>query len=139
MKDMIVSIMKSGLHGKHTHVDPMKATRGLDAKGARLSPDGTHSSWAILYHIVKWQDATVEALRGTEVNWKEVSATDWPTEDEMIYLSPRYLLIVFAFDGDSTITNVSAPLFAFFANFPPSRVIYLYLKLLSNFKYKHSN
>jgi hypothetical protein len=84
MKEAIINIMKAGLHGKHTHVDPIKSIRGLDADKARLSPaEGSHSSWGILYHIVKWQDATVEALRGNEVNWKEVSATDWPTDEEM--------------------------------------------------------
>ncbi len=29
----------------------------------------------------------------------------WPTLDLTIYLSPRYLLIVFAFAGDSTMTS----------------------------------
>ncbi len=83
MKEVIARIMKDGLYGKHTHVDPMKAIRGLDAQKARMAPEGPHSSWAILYHVVKWQDATIEALRGNEVNWKQVGATDWPTKAEL--------------------------------------------------------
>ena len=30
----------------------------------------------------------------------------WPTEAKTVYLSPRYLLIVFAFEGDSTTIRV---------------------------------
>jgi len=70
MFDKIQKSILNGLQGTHVHVNPFKALEGLDADTAKkVPPNGGHSCWQILYHIVYWQDFMLPHLRKEEVNW----------------------------------------------------------------------
>ncbi len=73
-----------GLHAKHTHVDPIKALQGLTANEARqeVAP-GVHSVWTNLYHLVFWQDVTLDAIRGKTIDWENLKNKDWLPSSKM--------------------------------------------------------
>ncbi|MFX0118631.1 MAG: DinB family protein [Promethearchaeota archaeon] len=85
MKDSIINTFKLGLVGKGIHVDPREALKELSPAIARKKPDnneGVHSCWELLHHIVVWQDAMIEAIKGNDVDWGDIAKTrNWPSED----------------------------------------------------------
>ena len=85
MKDTIIKSLKDGLLGKGTHIDPNTALKGLTASIARQKPsDDTHSCWELLHHMVIWQEAMLDAIKGKSVNWSEISEKEnWPTKQRM--------------------------------------------------------
>lgn len=86
MKEAIVKALIGGLYGKNTHVNPKKVIAGLTPTTAKIkSGNDNHSCWDLLHHIKIWQKAIIEAIKGKEVDWKEISAKhDWPSAE---YLS----------------------------------------------------
>ena len=97
MKDITIEILKKGLRGHNSHVAPLKAITGLDAEIARKRPSKkAHSIWDILHHIVLWQDKTLEAIQGGDVDWTEAHEMEWPSvesiakDDEWDVLSERF-------------------------------------------------
>ena len=84
MEEKMVNRLISSFRGKDTHVDPLKALKGLSAVDARSEPtQGVHSIWLNLYHIVFWHKITLDAVRGTETDWKSIQGKDWLTPEEM--------------------------------------------------------
>ena len=82
MIERLEKSFKSGLRGKHTHFDPLKAVQDLTADTAREIPEkGKFSSWHILYHIVFWQDLMLGALRKESVDWPKNNEPSWPSEE----------------------------------------------------------
>ncbi|TFG27145.1 DinB family protein [Candidatus Thorarchaeota archaeon] len=70
--------IKSGLRGRHIHIDPLKALEGIDAdKACKVPSVGIHSVWQILHHIVYWQDLMLSAIRGEEVQWPKNNDDSW--------------------------------------------------------------
>jgi uncharacterized damage-inducible protein DinB len=85
LKDITNEILKKGLRGHNSHVSPLKAITGLDAEIARKRPSKkAHSIWDILHHIVLWQDKTLEAIRGGDVDWTEAHAMEWPSGESLV-------------------------------------------------------
>lgn len=83
MKELIVTMFKDGVYGKLTHVEPKKALKGLTAENARKTLSSkSHSCWDILHHTVVWQDFTIDAIEGKDIDWKEVHKFEWPTDEE---------------------------------------------------------
>ena len=75
----IGSLLREWLRGKHTHVDPLKAVKGLSFEMANKRPGkDVHSCRELLYHIVYWQDLMLSALRGEDVKWPEDFSLGWP-------------------------------------------------------------
>jgi len=85
MIERLEKSIKSGLRGKHTHLDPLKAVAGLTPDDARRIPDnGHHSCWHYLYHIVFWQDLMLGALRKESVDWPKSNEPSWPSEEQLV-------------------------------------------------------
>jgi uncharacterized damage-inducible protein DinB len=85
MQDILIKILKDGLQGKNTHINPQKALENLTADIARESPlNGIHSCWDLLHHILVWQDGILEAIKGNKVDWKEISTRNWPTKEDLM-------------------------------------------------------
>jgi len=82
MQDTLREIIKDGLAGKHTHINPITALKDLTPEIARKKSE-THSCWGLLHHIVLWQDAIIEAINGKKIEWKEIEKNNWPSEDRM--------------------------------------------------------
>ena len=100
MKEVFPKILKEGLRGHNTHVNPKKALLGLDADSARKVPcEHVHSCWDQLYHIVFWQDIVLEAVRGKEVDWSETHGKDWPTPESILDTSKWDELVERFFNG----------------------------------------
>lgn len=85
MKNTLITVLKDGLHGKNTHIDPQKALKNLTADTARKKiKNGNHSCWDLLHHVVVWQEAILDSIKGNKVDWKRISETkNWPSEIEM--------------------------------------------------------
>ncbi|MFX1535161.1 MAG: DinB family protein [Promethearchaeota archaeon] len=84
MEELMVNRLIKCFRGKDTHVDPLKALKGLDAADARNEPaQGIHSIWANLYHIVFWYNIALDAVRGIDTDWKSLQGKDWLTPEEM--------------------------------------------------------
>jgi len=84
MYEKIQKSILNGLQGTHVHVNPFKALEGLDADTAKkVPPNGGHSCWQILYHIVYWQDFMLPHLRKEEVNWPRDNKKSWPDNDSL--------------------------------------------------------
>jgi uncharacterized damage-inducible protein DinB len=74
----------NGLHAKHTHVEPRKALQDLTATEAQQEPaPGVHSVWTNLYHMVFWQDITIDAIRGKRIDWENLKGKDWLPSSKM--------------------------------------------------------
>jgi uncharacterized damage-inducible protein DinB len=86
MKESVVKALVNGLYGKNTHCSPKKAIEGLTPTTARIKPENDyHSCWESVHHIVVWQDAIIEALKGNQVDWQNISKNkNWPNAE---YLS----------------------------------------------------
>lgn len=86
MNDITIEILKKGIRGHNSHVDPLKAISGLDADTARKRPSQkAHSIWDILHHIVLWQEKTLEAIRGEDVDWTEAHKMEWPSGESLAH------------------------------------------------------
>ena len=82
MIERLEKSIKSGLRGRHIHVDPLKAVEGLTAQTARTVPEkGKFSCWHYLFHIVFWQDLMLGALRKKSVDWPKNNDASWPSEE----------------------------------------------------------
>lgn len=85
MQDILVSALIQGLYGKHIHIEPLEALKGLSPSIARKKPSNQlHSCWEILHHIVIWQEAIINAIKGEKVDWDDIEKNNnWPSEDRM--------------------------------------------------------
>ncbi|MHA1451166.1 MAG: DinB family protein [Candidatus Hodarchaeales archaeon] len=85
MKDHLIKAISGGLHGTWTHVDPIKAIKGLSPANARKKPEKTtHSCWELLHHIYIWQDALLRQIKGETLDWNEIEKKDnWPEAEVM--------------------------------------------------------
>jgi uncharacterized damage-inducible protein DinB len=82
MKNMVIDAVGKALHGHFTHRNSFTILDGLTHEQARQQPIADdYSSWEILYHIVYWQNLALGLIKGGEVDWKEASKKDWPSED----------------------------------------------------------
>ena len=81
MKETVVKALVDGLYGKNTHLNPKKVVEGLTPANAKIKPENdNHSCWELLHHIKIWQKAIVEAIKGKEVDWKDISKNhNWPS------------------------------------------------------------
>lgn len=86
MKEKMVKALINGLYGKNTHIHPEKALEGLTPANAKIKPKiDLHSCWELLHHLKIWQKAILEAIKGEEVDWKDISKNhNWPNAN---YLS----------------------------------------------------
>ncbi|MHA2329156.1 MAG: DinB family protein, partial [Candidatus Hodarchaeales archaeon] len=86
MQDSIINMFKLGLVGKGIHVDPRATLKELSPAIARKKPNkNVHSCWELLHHIVVWQDAMIEAIKGNDVDWGSIAkATNWSSEDMLV-------------------------------------------------------
>jgi len=86
MTETIIKALINGLYGENTHLKPQKVVEGLTPSNARIKPEnGNHSCWELIHHIKIWQKAILEAIKGKEVNWKDISKNrNWPNNN---YLS----------------------------------------------------
>ncbi len=81
--DDLREILVDAFHGKHTHVEPIKALNGLTPALARKKPtDETHSCWEVLYHMAYWQDTVLKAYKNEDVS-KASNDFSWPKPEEM--------------------------------------------------------
>lgn len=79
MKETVIKALVDGLYGKNTHLNPKKVVEGLTPVNAKIKPENDlHSCWELLHHIKIWQKAILEAMKGEEVDWKEISKNNWP-------------------------------------------------------------
>ncbi len=84
MIERLEKSIKNGFRGKFTHMDPLKALDGLTAGIARMvPPNGEHSCWHILHHVVFWQGLMLGALRKESVVWPKNNETSWPTDKQL--------------------------------------------------------
>lgn len=84
MEKIVREMLIDGLHGRYTHIDPRKTLANLSAKTARKKPrPDLHSCWELLYHMVVWQDFTVRAFEGENVDWDEAMEIEWLKESDM--------------------------------------------------------
>jgi uncharacterized damage-inducible protein DinB len=75
---MIREMLLSGLHGKHAHIEPKKALIGLSHEDAMIRPSkGAFSSWELLFHIVFWQDYSLNLMKGNPIKFH--TGIDWPS------------------------------------------------------------
>ena len=75
---MIREILLSGLHGKYAHIDPRKALIGLSHEDAIRNPsNNAFSSWELLFHIVFWQDYSLNLMKGIPTKFHK--GMDWPS------------------------------------------------------------
>ncbi len=85
MQDILIEILKDGLQGKNTHINPQKALKDLSPDKARERPlNGIHSCWDLLHHILVWQDGILESIKGKKVDWKEISTRNWPAKKDLM-------------------------------------------------------
>ncbi len=86
MKEKMVKALINGLYGKNTHIHPEKALEGLTPANAKIKPENDlHSCWELLHHLKIWQKAILKAIKGEEVDWKDISKNhNWPNAN---YLS----------------------------------------------------
>ncbi|MHA1136319.1 MAG: DinB family protein [Candidatus Thorarchaeota archaeon] len=105
--------IKSGLRGRHIHIDPLKAVEGLTAKTARIVPvKGKFSCWHYLYHIVFWQDLMLSALRNESVDWPKNNEASWP-KDELLKNDEDWIVLIEKFEkglaeADSLTANLNS-------------------------------
>ncbi|MHA2175356.1 MAG: DinB family protein [Candidatus Hodarchaeales archaeon] len=80
MKESVIKAFSQGLYGKNTHIDAKKAIEGLTPTIAKFKPDNDfHSCWDLIHHMVVWQEAIFEAIRGKDVDWEKISKEkNWP-------------------------------------------------------------
>jgi hypothetical protein len=84
MEDIVREMFVDGLHGRYTHIDPRKTLIGLSAEVARKKPKPElHSCWELLYHMVVWQDFTVRAFNGEDIDWDQAIEIEWLNESDM--------------------------------------------------------
>ena len=82
MNDLLRNILKAGLYGEHTHINPKTLIESLTPKESKIRVDGyAHSIWDLLHHMVIWQDFTIKGLDGEEPDWKEIQDTEWLAAD----------------------------------------------------------
>ncbi|MHA2247872.1 MAG: DinB family protein [Candidatus Hodarchaeales archaeon] len=99
MQDSIINTFKLGLAGKGIHVDPREALKELSPPIARKKPNGSvHSWWELLHHVVVWQNAIIDAIKGNDVDWGSISKTkNWPSE-EMMTIDSNFDNLVLKFE-----------------------------------------
>ncbi len=97
--DKVIKMILNGLKGKNTHLPPKKAIEGLTPEIAKMIPENEyHSCWEMLHHIVVWQEAIFEGIKGKEVDWQAISENNnWPTSDHLADDS-NYLNLVNKFE-----------------------------------------
>jgi uncharacterized damage-inducible protein DinB len=84
MKDLVVKIMTEALRGMYAHTNPGKVLAGLTADDARKKPtETTRSCWEVLYHMVYWQDITLEVLRGKAIDMDDAMKRTWPETTDL--------------------------------------------------------
>ena len=94
METIVREMFIDGLHGRYTHIDPRKTLIGLTAKVARKKPrPDLHSCWELLYHMIVWQDFTVRAFAGENVNWDKAMEIEWLEEPDMKDDADFYALV----------------------------------------------
>jgi len=81
MKESLIKALTNGLHGINTHIDPKKAIDGLTSTTAKLTLENEfHSCWDLIHHMVVWQEAIFETIRGNKVDWRKISEeNNWPS------------------------------------------------------------
>ena len=113
MIERLEKSIKSGLRGRHIHIDPLKAVQGLTAESARTIPEkGRYSCWHYLYHIVFWQDLMLGALRQESVDWPKTNEPSWP-KDELLKNDEDWIVLIEKFEkglaeADSLTTNLDS-------------------------------
>ena len=82
MEEVTHRILLEAVRGRGTHIDPLKALRGLLPEQARKKPaPDLHSVWETLYHMVFWQNLIFDAVEGKKVDWKAAEGNDWPSRE----------------------------------------------------------
>ena len=82
MFEIMTDALKNSIYGKHIHIHPMDALKGLTHEMASKVPENSeHSCWHLLYHVVFWQDLMLDAIRGKkQVSWPKNNEPSWPKE-----------------------------------------------------------
>lgn len=80
MNDWVLGAIVDRIHGTHIHVEPMIAIDGLESEDAAKAPfpDG-RSPRELLYHIVFWQDFSLNLLNGEAGEFTK--GADWAVGD----------------------------------------------------------
>jgi len=85
MHDLIRKSLQKGLLGANAHRNTREVIKDLTPEMARMKTNNFHSSWELLHHIVVWQEAILDGIKGKTVNWKEIGQNfNWPTEEQMV-------------------------------------------------------
>ena len=103
MKETVVKALIGGLYGKNTHLNPKKVVEGLTPANAKIKPkNDLHSCWELLHHVKIWQKAIIEAIKGEEVDWEDISKNyNWPS-DEYLSDDQNFINLVKAFENGLT-------------------------------------
>jgi uncharacterized damage-inducible protein DinB len=82
LDELVKKMMKAGLYGEHTHINPIELIESLNPEESKICVNGyPHSMWDLLHHLVNWQDFTIKALDGEEPDWRKVQDADWLDSD----------------------------------------------------------
>ena len=82
MKELLKTMLRAGLYGKHTHINPTTLIKSLRPEESKIRLGGyDHSIWDLLHHMVIWQDFTIQGLDGEEPDWKEIQDIEWLASD----------------------------------------------------------
>lgn len=82
MGQTMADMLRIALDGRGSHTQSIKIIDGLDQSMATHASDGDiFTSWELLWHLVFWQDLTIEALMGKKIDWKWAMKNDWPSAE----------------------------------------------------------
>lgn len=98
MEKWIITALADGYYGKDTHVDPLKAVKGISAEEARKTlGKGIHSIWDHLFHMMFWHEVTVNGIQDKDIDWKSIQGKDWPSP-EILHDDSNWVALVSAFE-----------------------------------------
>ena len=85
MNSILKNAILKSFHGEWTHIDPKRALEGLSINVAKEKPKGfDHSCWDLLHHVLIWQQALINNIKGQDVDWREIEEKEnWPSKDEI--------------------------------------------------------
>jgi len=139
MKEQVIEAITSGLSGKWIHIDPKSALANLTPNNARIKTNNAaHSSWELIHHIVIWQDALIDQIKGASIDWNEIEKKDnWPTNESMQDDSNFSNLLNRFFSGMDEAQKLlkKVDFTSTYGKFPELSVIKLYLTLLQHTSY----
>ena len=80
----MIRILTEALRGMGAHTNQGKITACLTPDEERRQPtEDARSCWEILYHLVYWQDITLDLLKGKDVDMEVAMKHTWPERSDL--------------------------------------------------------